>query len=171
MAFSLDSDPTSPAFNCYVSVANATDYFAGRFGAEKWAEFTLEQQAALLATATREIDNLRFDGLKAVATQPLSWPRQLLEDHEGQVIPNNVIPKKLKDAVCELALWKWTEGDRWFSDTDLGQVKQYKVPGVEVVASTNPERFPRIVTELLDAIGPGIVSVPTGRAKSMRIGL
>lgn len=171
MAFSLDSNPTSPTFNCYVSVTEATDYFASRFGADSWDDFTTAQKEALLATASRELDNLRWQGLKASSTQPMSWPRQLLEDWEGNSIPNSVIPKKLKEATCELALWKWTEDDRWFSDADLGQIQSYQVPGVNVQAKSNPERFPSDVNAALSSIGPGVVSLSSNKAQNARIGL
>lgn len=173
MAFLLDSDPTSTTFNCYVSVDEATTYFEARFGAEKWLDesFSENQKIALLATASREIDSMRFAGKKTSNTQPMSWPRDYLQDWDGDQIPVTLIPQALKDAVCELALWKWTEGDRWFSDDDLGQISNYKVPGVEVTAKSNPQRFPNRVNELLESIGPGVVSTSSGKAKSGRIGL
>lgn len=172
MAFSLDSTPSSPTFNCYLSVTEATDYFDGRFGADKWNDFNIAQQQALLVSASREIDNLRFGGSKTLSTQPMSWPRADLEDYDGNDIDETAIPVKLKYAVCELALWKWTEEDRWFSDIDLGQISSYKVPGVEVTAKNNPDTLPSIVVGMIDAIGPNVAQLPIkAKAKSMRIGL
>ena len=172
MAFSLDSSPSSPTFNCYLSLEQAEDYFAGRFGADKWSDFSTSQQQALLVSATRDIDNLRFGGSKTDSDQPMSWPRADLQDYDGNEIANDVIPVKLKYAVCELALWKWTEEDRWFSDTDLGQISSYKVPGVEVTAKNNPDTLPSIVVGMIDAIGPNVAQLSIkAKAKSMRIGL
>lgn len=176
MAFSFDSDPSSPGFNCYVSVEDATDYFTAKWGADKWTAqedgFTPAQQQALLVSATRALDVLRFGGQKASSTQPLQWPRSYIEDWDGNQVPSDSIPANLKSATCEMAYWIWTEDDRWFSDTDLGQIKSYQVPAVNVTALGSPERFPNAVSALLDGIGPGAAVTPSnGRARGGRITL
>lgn len=171
MAFLLDADHTSPTFNCYVSVSDADDYFAGRFGAEKWLEFDDAPKQALLMTATRTVDTLRFGGQRTVLSQPMQWPRSFIVDHDGYAVDAHSIPQKFKDAVCEIAFWMWTEEDRFFSDTDLGQIKSYDLPGVKVTAAANAERFPQAASQLLESIGPGAVQVPSSRARGGRISL
>jgi hypothetical protein len=64
----------------YLSVAEA-DWHIARlldprsYAAKMWNASNDETKAALLRTATRKIDALRFAGVKASETQTLDWPR------------------------------------------------------------------------------------------------
>lgn len=157
MAFTFDSTPGSSTTNSYLSVTEADDYFAGRFGADKWGEFSSIQKQQLLVTASKKLDTCVFGGVKSKVIQSLAWPRRAVTDIDGYVIPDTVIPNKLKEATCEMALWIWTEEDRLLSDIDLLQVDTYSVGPMNISVNKQRINFPPKVEELLKSIGPGVL--------------
>lgn len=177
MAFTFDADPVSATMNSYVSVSYADDYFAARFdlnvvdGGKGWSDFDESTKQALLVSASRDLDNLQYGGLKTSRTQPMQWPRQTIYDNEGNVYHSNALPEKMKYATCELAFWKWTEADRYLSDTDLRQVESVSIGPLDVKALKGADTWPKVVTDLIKSIGAGtLLSDPSGtKAQSMRI--
>ena len=157
MAFTFDSTPGSSTSNSYLSVTEADDYFAGRFGADKWSEYSNIQKQQLLVTATKKLDTCVFGGIKSKVIQSLAWPRRAVSDIDGYVIADTVIPNKLKEAACEMALWIWTEEDRLLSDIDLLQVDTYSVGPMNISVNKQRINFPPKVEELLKSIGPGVL--------------
>ncbi|WP_434033588.1 DnaT-like ssDNA-binding protein [Cupriavidus sp. a3] len=92
MALVVEDSTGKPDANSYVSVAEADSYHGDR-GNANWSAATTKEAA--LINATSYVDSLyRFQGLRASDTQALEWPRAGVTG----------IPKRLKDAVCELAL-------------------------------------------------------------------
>lgn len=63
-------------FYSYATVAQADEYFSAKFGSE-WANIDEEDKKKLLVTATREIENLCFQGIKIDKEQPLKFPRKI----------------------------------------------------------------------------------------------
>lgn len=164
MAFTLDADPSSATMNCFATLEEADDYFEARFdpldesddGNSAWPEFSEIKKTALLVTASRELDTFTYGGLPTKYTQPMKWPRTNVYGQDGvYLLPGDAIPTKLKEAVFELAYWRWTESDRAFSDTDLQQIESYKAGPVDYKALTGAKTFPVKVVALLNAIGPG----------------
>ena len=155
MAFTFDSTSGGPSANSYLSVAEANDYFGGRFGADEWGNFSDTQKKQLLSTATKKLDAASFGGLRKTKTQALAWPRTMVLDQDGYSIAD--IPTKLKEATCEMAYWIWTESDRILSDTEILQVDSYNVGPINV--SVNQQRivFPPNVENLLKSIGPNVL--------------
>jgi hypothetical protein len=172
MAFTFDADPASPAANAYVSVADADDYFAGRYDPDQaWTTFDEATKQALIVSATRDLDALTWGGLLASTAQPLAWPRQGVFDAEGRQYPSDDFPARLQAATLELAAWKWTEPDRYLSDVDLAQVESVSVGPLDVKALKGAATFPPAVSALLRAMGPGVVigGLPGQGATSMRM--
>lgn len=115
--------PGAANANSYVTLAEASDYFASRAPVAGWENAV--DQSALLIQATRVIDaafsgarqwvppqgsNLgyyrvlpRWTGAPASETQALAWPRTGMLSRNGFPLASNVIPIDLKNAVCELA--------------------------------------------------------------------
>jgi len=181
MAFELDADPTSATMNSYATIAEADDYFAGRFdplddeddGNTKWAGFSDSKKAALLVTASRELDTFNYGGLQVAPDQPMQWPRTNIYGRDSSYIyPSDELPALLKQACFELAYWKWTESDRAFSDTDIEQLESYKAGPVDYKAKAGAKNFPRIVLDLINSIGPGtLISTGSASASAKRIQL
>lgn len=164
MAFTFDATQSSATANSYVALEQADDYFNGRFGADGWFEYTEAQKQQLLVTATRDIDITTFGGMKSDEDQALEWPRNMLQDRQGRTIVG--IPQKLIEATCELALWKWSEGDRMLSDTELQQVESFKAGPLDIKVKAGAMTFPAKVDQLLNAIGPGVVITSTSAKTS-----
>jgi len=89
--------PTAGA-NSYVSVADASAYFALRINSGAWAVNAGMQEAAL-ATATSLLDTYGWVGTPTDPAQPLGWPRTGVG-----VIDPSVLPPAVVKAVEELAL-------------------------------------------------------------------
>ena len=170
MAFTLDSTPGSSTSNSYLSVAEADDYFAGRFGADQWMTFTSTQKQQLLVSASKQLDTCVFGGIKSKVIQSLQWPRRGVVDRDGLVISDIIIPSKLKEAVCELAFWIWTEEDRLLSDTDIQQIDTYSVGPMNLTVNKQRIIFPLKVEQLLKSIGPGVL-LSTGSKTTTQVSI
>jgi hypothetical protein len=131
-------DTNNVTANCYVDVANADLYFAGRFGGESWEALDTDQKTRLLMTSTRRIDTEPFGGYK-VQGGALSWCRSGLIDSEGYEIGSTTIPVNLKNATYEQAFYYLKEMDitmlepqslELFSDVSIGSIKLTTKEGV-----------------------------------------
>lgn len=162
----INSTPKDANAVSYLSVAEADDYFGGKFGADGWTALTTANKEKLLVSATRQIDTFVFGGRKTSADQALEWPRQGLFDREGRTINQETCPKKLKSAACELAYWYLTEEDRLLSDTEIQQVDSYQAGPLNVKVAANKIVFPKMVEQLLNSIGPGVLLSTSGAAES-----
>lgn len=162
MAFVIDSNPASPTMNCYVSVAEADDYFSVKFGAaEAWAEFTEDEKVALLYGATNALETFQFDGQRTVRTQPLKWPRKLIYNEESVQQPADEVHPKIKIATFEMAFWKWTEDERPATDAELFQLKSSKVGPLDYQFKDGFQYIPPHIVDIIKSIGPGVlISAP-----------
>lgn len=110
------------AANSFVSTAEADTYLDARLNADAWTgEGDDDQKARALIGATQIISLLLYKGERSSGTQRLSWPRQwapnpdaptseadptvtVLTDSIVVYFATDVIPQRIKDATCELAL-------------------------------------------------------------------
>jgi hypothetical protein len=103
----------SATANSFVTEAEMTAYCAARLNASIWTDAAAQLPA--LVEATRDLSLLEYDGTRTDAVQALSWPRYLAENPDapapldiGAQFPgyfdDDVIPQRVKDATCELAL-------------------------------------------------------------------
>lgn len=106
--------------NSYISVADATLYFADRLYSDAWTNAAADDKAKALIMATKKIDQMHMLGVKAVTNQTLEFPRALYS-YSDQVRlnivgaadlfygPNWVIETEVsqvvKDATCEQAIF------------------------------------------------------------------
>lgn len=103
MAFTVETGAGLSSANSYVSVADADEYHSLRDNTS-WAALTNTQKQSGLLYATAYVDaNFNWPGYIKTATQSLDWPRLSAQDNENRIL-DDIIPQKLKDAVCELAL-------------------------------------------------------------------
>jgi hypothetical protein len=87
--------------NSYITLEDAQAYFANRVYTDLWDE--ADDQSKALITATQRLDQEGFMGKRASTTQALKWPRTGVYS-DGILLASDVIPQKVKDATCELAL-------------------------------------------------------------------
>lgn len=99
----IDTTPGSPTADSYVSVAEADVYWAKR-QSDAWAATLTPDKEAALIRATAHVDaGYGWRGCRASSTQALAWPRyDVVVD--GYDLDSTIIPKQVRDAVCELAL-------------------------------------------------------------------
>jgi hypothetical protein len=114
----------------YASVAEANTYFTNR-NITAWTGTDAVKEAAL-RKATDYLDatySWAGSGI-LVDTQALGFPRLDLYDSEGRDI-SSTVPKKLKNATCELALASLS-GDLLKNKENSNFVKREKVGSIEV---------------------------------------
>lgn len=108
MALVLDATVGGAAANTFVTAAEMTTYLEGRLNAGIWTS-ALAQLPALVE-ATRELAVLDWIGTTVTSTQALTWPRQYAADPDAPAggsqieYATNIIPVRVKNATCELAL-------------------------------------------------------------------
>lgn len=168
MAFIIDSNPASPTMNCYVSVAEADDYFSVKFGAEAWADLEETTKVALLYGATNSLETFQFDGQRTLRTQPLKWPRKLIYNEESVEQSSNVVHPMVKLATFEMAYWKWTEADRPATDAELFQLKSSKVGPLDYQFRDGFDYVPPHIVDMLKSIGPGVLMKAPGSKGGVR---
>ena len=101
MSIVVETGSGNPDANSYVSLEEATEYFAW-LGNDEWDN----SDETILARATQAIDlayGSRVKSTKLTADQGLAWPRVEFEDGDGFVRSSTAIPAELKKAVFEAA--------------------------------------------------------------------
>ena len=103
--------------NTYADVADGDAYHAGHLYASAWTGATTASKTAALVMASRLIDaEYRFGGVKTTDSQALQWPRYRCPDPDRDAslrvgllmtsdnwVPENLVPKAVIQATCELA--------------------------------------------------------------------
>lgn len=111
--------------NSYISVADATTYFATRLYSTAWTSASADEMAQAVITATRAIDRQLLKGRKYVSTQALAFPRCYTVDPQAvsEYTSNtrltwgdgwyceSAVPQAVKDACCEEAICLLERGD------------------------------------------------------------
>lgn len=92
--------------NSFVTIAEADAYLAARLNSSAWTGTEPKKQAVV--EATRELSAMAYLGNRVDAVQALSWPRFNARNPDGvsslDVFAIDVLPQRVKDATCELAL-------------------------------------------------------------------
>jgi hypothetical protein len=92
------------ASNSYVTLAEADAYFEDRLYTTEWDAATPTDKEKALVTATRRIDEELFTGEKTTLAQALKWPRIFANDEGGDEFAADIIPTRLLQATCIVAL-------------------------------------------------------------------
>ena len=155
MAITITATPGDASANSYVTLAEANTYLEASLQAETWAALDDERKKASLVHATRLIETYKFGGLKSTSTQALEWPREGVFDRNGYVVSG--VPKKLKDAQCELAMWELTEQDRLAGRFELETMQNVEIGPIKYTVGPDASYIPSFIEDMLTAIGPGAV--------------
>lgn len=133
--------------NSYVTQAEANTYFTDRLNSDTWTNATDTEKDSALIQATQIIEQREFLGYKTTQAQLLKFPRYGLL-YEGYDVPSDTVPKRVKDAVCELAIWCLTED--YTEPDDLANYKTIKIAVIEVETRGNGVKgLPPMVSKLL----------------------
>ena len=89
----------------YVTVAEADAHISGHYRSTsaartRWSALSVDDKAVLLVNACTGMEQLPYQGRKALSDQPLAFPRLPAQYSAAQEAPANV-----KAAQIELALW------------------------------------------------------------------
>lgn len=108
MALTVETGAGLANAESYASVVEADTYHAS-LGNTAWAASTVTNEAKEIALrqATQYLDRVygrRFKGERYTKTQALRWPREDVEDPEGDELTPTTLPPALKSACIELAL-------------------------------------------------------------------
>jgi hypothetical protein len=128
--FTVEDGTIVPGANSYLTVAEADDILALDFRkTPEWNALTEADKELMLSAATLYLeDNYLWLGSRVAADQPLAWPRFGMKDKEFNCIAPGIIPRELKRATAQLAVWLRTndgneamdnEGIRRFRSDDL----------------------------------------------------
>ncbi len=105
MALVVEDGTGKSNADSFISQADADTYFTAHDAPTAWSGLSSAKKDAALLYACVTLDgNWIWDGTITVTTQALGWPRTGVEDDEGRDIDSDVIPTRVKNAQCELAL-------------------------------------------------------------------
>lgn len=164
MTLSINAIAKDPNANSYTTLADANYHFSTKYkSADLWAALSNDQKSQLLIEATRQLDLFIFGGQKTTQEQALSWPRNTIISSDGYPISNQIVPKQIMAAQCEMANWMLTEDERLLSDIDLQQIDQFKAGPLDLKIKNGAITVPPIVKQLIQSIGPGaLIATETG---------
>ena len=91
--------------NSYITLAEAKAYCEANLYAAEWDAMTDVQKNAAIVMATRllDADKWLWSGTATSSSQALCWPRVGMISRNGYSVPDNMIPRELKDATAEFA--------------------------------------------------------------------
>lgn len=127
----------------YVTVEEATTYFATRLYSSTWTSASAGDKTAALTMATNAIDRMRFRGIKKTNTQPNAFPRCYWSQSRDKELIDLVInvpaffgegwfcdvttPQRVKDACCEEALALLADGNSKRRKLQQSGVKSFSI--------------------------------------------
>lgn len=140
----LVTTPGAVNADSYASLAEAVAHVGTLTFAGKWPA-TDAAQEALLKQAALKMETLTFKGTRAASSesQALAFPRTDLFDRDGYPLASDTIPRNVKVAQIELAIWL-AKKDR----TADAAPSRLKVGGLEIEGSTQ-KSFPDHVLAML----------------------
>jgi len=137
MALVLVATAASASANSYATVADFRAYMETR--PEGWADTDAANEAEdpevarALVTATALLEQyVDWDGWTFSSAQRLSFPRAGLLTPTGFALPSDVVPERLRDATCELAVQVMAGNRTLDSEVSLAGIKALKAGPVEL---------------------------------------
>lgn len=148
----MNSEVGHVSADSYVSLEFANAFFVNSVANTSWPTSDPLKEAALVE-ATRVLDS-QFDwyGDIATPTQALRWPRINAFDMDSRAIASDVVPKLLKEAVCNLAYFLLQNGGLNQTQSDL---KAIKVGPIDMKFNEDQSVIgvPRYITKSLQSLG------------------
>ncbi len=149
----MNSEVGHASADSYVSLEFANAFFENSIDNSAWPA-TDPLKSAALVEATRILDS-QFDWYGDIATdsaQALRWPRINAYDMDGRKIPSDIVPKILKEAVCNLAYFMLQNGGLNQTQSD---VKGVKVGPIALTFTPNESVIgvPKYIAKNLQSLG------------------
>lgn len=155
MALVVEDGTGKSNADSFISVTDADTYFTNHGSPTAWTGLSTAQKESELRYAAVTLDgNWDWWGSITVTTQSLGWPRSGAEDGEGRSIDTDVVPTRVKDAQCELALLGTSNALNSNYDRG-GDVKREKVGPIETEYFDGASMEPQlpIITRILGGLG------------------
>lgn len=163
----LDATVGGANANAYLDRTTADAYFANRLYASDWNNATTGTKEQALMTATARIDQETFIGYRVSTTQALRWPRfsvpipgeEFYYGGVGGYYATDSIPKPVKDATCEMALYLLAND--FLKPTGLENFKALTVGPIAmemlqpIRSGILPDQVSRLLAGLLTGAGQG----------------
>ena len=154
----LDATLGGASANSYVTVAEADAYFATSFGRTAWGSASAANKEIVLIESTRLLDLLvSWKGYVKSDTQALRWPRTYVPNIDGRYsgvgtiksyISDSIVPKDIKNAVCELAYSLLSNGGFQASENELAKVTVGPV-SIDFSDTVKSNGLPKMVRDMI----------------------
>lgn len=163
MAVTIVATVGSATANAFVTRAELDTYLEARFNASAATGASTANRDIAIIEATRDISVMAFQGYRVDETQALSWPRSsALNPDTGTYYDEDVIPQRVKDATCELAMEALKAGTTDIFAQDSKQNVIQKTVGPLSTTYSDPSartrgiaRYPRVMDQLSPLLGIG----------------
>ena len=144
MAFELVIEDGSgvTGANSYVTISEVDDYCEA-MNYTSWESATDAEKSSAIYRSMQFFESLKYLGVKTDYTNPLEFPRQYIYLDTGDEWPDDEIPQKLKNAVCEGAYLEYSSsGSLFVSGGDVKRVKRKKIDVLETEYFLSRESVP-----------------------------
>ncbi len=166
MSLVLDTTLGGASSNSYVTLDEANTYFASRLDVDKWTDAQDDDRNRALVQSTRRIDYEKFYGYIVDDAQALEFPR-IIGYVDGRNL-DNIIPKSVKEATFELAIFMMSTDMSQIGDDNTG-LSEYSVKVGNIqetkkyikddnVNTQDYNELPPFVTSLLDGVSMTVTS-------------
>jgi len=158
--------------NSYVTEAEVEAYAETSLTSSTWIDETnVEIKKAAIISASRQLTSaVNWKGIRATDTQCLAWPRlEVVVD--GIAIAEDVVPKPVKEACCEMAILLHAKGGKVAVDPSEANLSSLNVGNGAVVLSFFEKLGTQIVPDFINHMLPGYGVVKSGNSnKSFSLG-
>lgn len=159
----IDATVGGSSSNSYITVEEADAYFLTCYNKPLWSGTSSNNKEIVLIESTRLLDTLvRWNGYLKSDTQALKWPRTYVptpdalydwaESSLESYISDSIIPKDVKNAVCELAYSLLVNGGFISSENELSKVKVGPID-IDFSDTVKTNGLPIIVRDMISKLG------------------
>lgn len=153
----INATPGSATANSFVTLAEAQTYVDTRLNVTAWTAATTDSTNRALVEATRTLCGRDYVGRRVDTTQVLEWPRWYAVNPDAPIggqwyYSTTIIPDRIKDATCELALQFIIAGTSDVASLDSTLNTRVKTVDVLTTEYFEPQlrakglaRFPRVM--------------------------
>lgn len=158
MPVAIQADPSLPGFNSYSTVADFDSFHSTRLHNSAATSASTATKTSAILWASRQLDSLKWRGVRYSGTQTMAFPRRGLSYYETSdiggfdyesvdlsspgmgyftkvEISDTTVPTFLRDACNELAFWL-IDSDTT-APTGLEGMKRIKVDVIEIESQPN----------------------------------
>lgn len=172
MTLVIDATVGGLTSNAFVTEVEAIAFAATRLNLTGWTTVTgtscTPTEIQALIEASRELSAMLYQGYRTNAAQALGWPRQMAINPDATssyytLYDENLVPQRVKDATCELAIAFLAAGTTDIAGLDSTNGIIEKTVDVLTTRWAAPSqrpqglaRFPRVLRQIAPLLAVGI---------------